>query len=346
MTSAGPLDAITDVRGIKAGHWSNRRAATGCTVVLCPQDGAVAGVDVRGGAPGTRETDLLRPGRLVGRVHGIVLSGGSAFGLDAASGVMRYLEERGVGLEFGEQRIPIVPAAILFDLGIGRADRRPDAESGYRAARAAKGGRVAQGSVGAGTGATVAKAAGMERCLKGGVGTASERFTGDSDSGAGLVAGALAAVNAGGDIIDPENGNQVAGPRAEGRRFQDGDALIRAGAEPPDGSTTLAVVATNADLSKEWANRLASVCHDGLARTIRPAHGMNDGDIVFVVATGEVAVDDPLVYRALEAMAVRAVERSILSAVRSAAGLAGVPSAREWLSRTIRTRPKTKRARK
>ena len=346
MTSAGPLDAITDVRGIKAGHWSNRRAATGCTVVLCPPDGAVAGVDVRGGAPGTRETDLLRPGRLVDRVHGIVLSGGSAFGLDAASGVMRYLEERGVGLEFGEQRIPIVPAAILFDLGIGRADRRPDAESGYRAARAAKGGRVAQGSVGVGTGATVAKAAGMERCLKGGVGTASERFTGDSDSGAGLVAGALAAVNAGGDIFDPENGKQVAGPRAEGRRFQDGDALIRAGAEPPDGSTTLAVVATNADLSKEWANRLASVCHDGLARTIRPAHGMNDGDIVFVVATGEVAVDDPLVYRALEAMAVRAVERSILSAVRSAAGLAGVPSAREWLSRTIRTRPKTKRAKK
>lgn len=347
MTSAGPLDAITDVQGIKAGHWSNRRAATGCTVVLCPPDGAVAGVDVRGGAPGTRETDLLRPGRLVDRVHGIVLSGGSAFGLDAASGVMRYLEERGVGLEFGEQRIPIVPVAILFDLGIGRADRRPDAESGYRAARAAKGGRVAQGSVGAGTGATVAKAAGMERCLKGGVGTASERFTGDSDSGAGLVAGALAAVNAGGDIIDPENGNQVAGPRAEGRRrFQDGDALIRAGAEPPDGSTTLAVVATNAKLSKEWANRLASVCHDGLARTIRPAHGMNDGDIVFVLATGEVAVDDMTVYRALEAMAVRAVERSILSAVRSAAGLAGVPSAREWLSRTIRTRPKTKRARK
>ncbi len=348
MTTAGPIDAITDVPGIKAGHWSNRRAATGCTVVLCPLDGAVAGVDVRGGAPGTRETDLLRPGRLVDRVHAIVLSGGSAFGLDAASGVMRYLEERGVGLEFGEQRIPIVPAAILFDLGIGRADRRPTAESGYRAAKAASGGRVAQGSVGAGTGATVAKAAGMERCLKGGVGTASERFTGDSDSATGLVAGALAAVNAGGDIIDPASGKAVAGPRAEGGGdgFQDGDALIRAGAEPPDGSTTLAVVATNAVLSKEWANRLASVCHDGLARTIRPAHGMNDGDIVFVVATGEVAVDDPLVYRALEAMAVRAVERSILSAVRSAAGLAGVPSAREWLSRKIRTGPKTKRSRK
>ncbi len=347
MTSAGPLDAITDVPGIKVGHWSNRRAATGCTVVLCPAEGAVGGVDVRGGAPGTRETDLLRPGRLVDRVHGIVLAGGSAFGLDAASGVMRYLEERGVGLEFGEQRIPIVPAAILFDLGIGSSDKRPTAESGYRAARAAKGGRVAQGSVGAGTGATVAKAAGMERCLKGGLGTASERFTGDSDGAAGLVAGALAAVNAGGDLIDPESGKQVAGPRAEGRgRFQDGDALIRAGVAPPDGSTTLAVVATNAVLSKEWANRLASVCHDGLARTIRPAHGMSDGDIVFVVATGEVAVDDPLAYRALEAMAVRAVERSILSAVRSAAGLAGVPSAREWLSRTIRPRPKTRRSRK
>ena len=327
------LDAITDVPGIRVGHWTNRRAATGCTVVLCPPEGAVGGVDVRGGAPGTRETDLLQSGRLVERVHAVVLAGGSAFGLDAASGVMRYLEERGVGYDtHGGARVPIVPAAILFDLSIGRADVRPTAESGYRAARAAKRGRVAQGSVGAGTGATVAKAGGEDRRLKGGLGTACERGPG------GLLVGALAAVNAGGDIIDPDRGRAIAAPRAESGAFLDGWELARSGVEPgppPGESTTLAVVATNASLSKERANRLASIAQDGFARAIRPAHGIGDGDIVFVLATGEVAVDEPAAYRALEALAVRAVERAIMRGVFCATGLAGVPSAQEWAGRAL-----------
>ncbi len=347
MTS-GPLDAITDVPGVRVGHWTNRRAATGCTAVLMPDDGAVGGVAVRGGAPGTRETDLLQPGRLVQRMNAVLLAGGSVFGLDAASGVTQYLDECGIGLRFGGHTIPVVPAAILFDLDIGRADRRPTAISGYRAARAAKGGRVAQGSVGAGTGATVAKAAGAERSLKGGLGTASERLTLSADDGGpaaeggehGFTVGALLAVNAIGDIVDPTNGRRVAGPRGKAGRFQDGEALLRAGARPAEGSTTLAVVATNAALSKEQANRLASVCHDGFARAIRPAHGMSDGDIVFVGATGEVDVGALAghAYRALESLAVRAVEQAILRAVREATGLAGVPSAAEWAAKGRRRR--------
>ncbi|MCI0855624.1 MAG: P1 family peptidase [Chloroflexi bacterium] len=329
MTDHTGRDAITDVHGIKVGHWTDKRAATGCTVVLCPLDGAVGGVDVRGGAPGTRETDLLRSGHLVDKVHGVLLSGGSAFGLDAAGGVLRFLEEKGVGLEFGEQRIPIVPAAILFDLGIGRADRRPDAESGYRAAKAAKRGAVAQGSVGAGTGATVAKAGGADRRLKGGLGTSCEKGVD------GLLAGALAAVNAGGDIIDPGRGAVIAGPRGEeAGEFLNGWELVRDGVESQAGNTTLAVVATNANLTKEQANRLASVAQDGFARTIRPAHGMHDGDTVFVLATGEREVDE-ISYRALEAIAVRAVERAIIRGVLCATGLAGVPSAREWAAQVM-----------
>ncbi len=323
------LDAITDVPGIKVGHWTDKRAATGCTAVLCPPDGATGGFDSRGGAPGTRETDLLRPGHLVERVHGVLLSGGSAFGLDAAGGVTRFLEERGIGLEFGGQRIPLVPAAILFDLGIGRADRRPDAESGYRAAKAAKGGAVAQGSVGAGTGATVAKAGGVDRRLKGGLGTSCEK------GADGLLAGALAAVNSVGDVIDPDRGAVIAGPRGdEAGAFLNGWELVRDGIEISTGNTTLAVVATNADLTKEQANRLASVAQDGLARTIRPAHGLYDGDTVFVLATGEREVDEPG-YLALEAIAVRAVERAIIRGVLCATGLAGVPSAQEWAAQVM-----------
>ncbi len=329
MTDHTGRDAITDVPGIKVGHWTDKRAATGCTVVLCPPDGAVGGVDVRGGAPGTRETDLLRSGHLVDEVHGVLLSGGSAFGLDAAGGVLRFLEEKGVGLEFGDQRIPIVPAAILFDLGIGRADRRPDAEAGYRAAKAAKRGAVAQGSVGAGTGATVAKAGGADRRLKGGLGTSCEKGV------AGLLAGAIVAVNAGGDIIDPDHGAVIAGPRGdEAGAFLNSWELVRDGVEPQAGNTTLAVVATNAKLTKEQANRLASVAQDGFARTIRPAHGMHEGDTVFVLATGEREIDE-ISYRALEAIAVRAVERAIIRGVLCATGLAGVPSAREWAAQVM-----------
>jgi L-aminopeptidase/D-esterase-like protein len=322
------LDAITDVPGIKVGHWSDRRAATGCTVVLCPPEGAVAGVDVRGAAPGSRDTELLRPGKLVDRVNAVLLSGGSVFGLDAAGGVLRWLEEQNFGYEYGGGRIPIVPAAILFDLGIGSSKVRPNSDAGYRAAAAAKGGHVEQGSVGAGTGATIAKAAGMARSLKGGVGTACERGPN------GLLAGALAAVNCGGDVIDPGSGRQIAGPRAEdGRGMVDGWDLVRRGMTPqpsPVEHTTLVVIATNAALTKEWANRVATIGHDGLARCIRPAHTMGDGDTVFALATGDVSVEEPAAYRALEAIAARAVERAVIRGVLCATGLAGVPSAQEW----------------
>ena len=327
-------DAITDVAGIRLGHWTYRRGATGCTVVLCP-GGAVGGVDVRGAAPGTRETDLLRPGNVVEEVHAVLLSGGSAFGLAAADGVVRYLAEREIGLRTRFATVPIVPAAILYDLGVG-TKRTPDAAAGERAARRATAGRVAEGSVGAGTGATVAKLAGRDRALKGGLGTASEQLD------VGVVVGAVAAVNAVGSIRDPRSGEVVAGPRADGGGFVDLDAHLRTGriwpelAAEEDGAaeapvnTTLAVVATNAKLSREQANRLAAVCQDGLARTIWPAHCRGDGDVIFTLATGEIEVDAPA-YAALEAMATRAVERAVLRGVQLATGLAGVPSAREWL---------------
>ncbi len=340
-------DGLTDVPGVRVGHWTDRRSITGCSVVLCPP-GTTGGVDVRGAAPGTRETDLLRPENLVEEVHAVVLSGGSAFGLDAASGVMQYLRERGVGVAFGEYVIPIVPSAILFDLGIG-TQRTPDATAGERAARRATGGRVAEGSVGAGTGATVAKLAGRDRLLKSGIGTASEQIDG------GLVVGALVAVNAIGAIRDSRTGEMVAAPRADGGGFADVDALLRLGplteeeraayrlesggedadAAPPGDqpqpeNTTIGVVATNARLTKVQTSRLASIAHDGLARSIWPVHMRGDGDAMFALATGDVEVDDRA-YRSVEAMAALATERAVLRAVRLAEGLGGVPSAAEWL---------------
>lgn len=325
-----PYDAITDIRGIRVGHWTDREACTGCTVVLC-EVGAVAGVDVRGAAPGTRETDLIRPGNLVQQVQAVLLTGGSAFGLDAAGGVMRYLEERGVGFPFAGRRIPIVPAAVLMDLGIGRWDVRPDAESGYRACLNATEGVVEQGSVGAGTGATVAKALGLARAIKGGLGTASERTE------TGIIVGAVVAVNAAGDIVDPATGATIAGPRVDGGSFANSSEIIRRGQGTATGaaeagtSTTLAVIATNAQLTKEEANRVAAVAHDGLARAIRPVHTRGDGDVVFALATGEV---EPGRFgrQAIEVLACLAVERAVLNAIRHATGLGGIPSAAEWKS--------------
>lgn len=323
-------DALTDVPGIRVGHWTDRRAATGCTVVLSTA-GAVGGVDVRGAAPGTRETDLLRPGNLVDRVHAVVLSGGSAFGLAAADGVMRYLAERGIGFPVRNAVVPIVPAAILLDLGIGRPDY-PDAAAGYAAARRATGGAIAEGSVGAGTGATIAKMAGPDRMLKGGLGTASEQL------GTGVIVGAIAAVNAVGTIRDPRTGRVVAAPRADRPgAFIDIDRVLRTGEpwreHPPlPENTTLGLVATNAVLNREQANRLATVCQDAYARTTWPAHTRGDGDTVFALATGAVEID-AAGYFALEAMACRALERAVLRGVRLATSLAGVPSVEEWRAR-------------
>lgn len=323
-------DALTDVAGIRVGHWTDRRAATGCTVVLCPPD-TVGGVDVRGAAPGTRETDLLRPGNLVNEVHAVVLSGGSAFGLEAASGVMQELATQGVGLAFNDSLVPIVPSAILFDLGMGRP-KHPTAESGRRAMRRATGGRIKVGSVGAGTGATIAKLGGRERALQGGIGTASERLD------TGVVVAALVAVNAIGAIRDPLTGDVLAAPRDDERGFLDVDSLLRVARAPdpeeadPPSNTTIGVVATNARLTKTQTNRVATIAHDGFASTIWPVHTQGDGDAIFSLATGEVEVDWAG-YRAIEAFTVRAVERAVLNAVREATSIAGVPSAREWAAR-------------
>lgn len=316
--------SITDVPGIRVGHWTDLDSITGCTVVL-PDSPTTAGVDVRGAAPGTRETELLRPGNLVQHVHGIVLAGGSAFGLDAASGAVRYLVERNVGFAFGDSVIPIVPAAILFDLSIGRSGVRPDAQAGYAAAADASA-HVAEGSVGAGTGATVGKALGPARAMKGGVGTASERSRG------GMIAGALAIVNASGEVIDPATAKIIAGARRDDDTIDETTEALREGRfwrpEMPVENTVLVVVATNADLSKEQCNRLATVCHDGIARTVRPAHTQGDGDIVFTLATGEYALAD-YDYRVIEALATRAVERAIIRGVTEATTLGGIPSARD-----------------
>jgi L-aminopeptidase/D-esterase-like protein len=325
MTSLS--DSITDVPGIRVGHWTDRHAATGCTVVLC-EKGATAGVDIRGGAPGTREAALLRPEALVQQVHAVFLTGGSAFGLDVGGGIMRYLEERGVGFPYGGAVVPIVAGAVLFDLNIGRSDVRPDAEAGYRACRAAKSGRVAQGSVGVGTGATVAKALTVKQGIKGGIGTASERL------GPRVIVAALVAVNAFGDIVDPATGTLVAGPRGEPGRFRDSMELLRkagAAAAFPLLNTTIGVVATNAALTKTQATGVAQMAHDGIARTVRPAHTPADGDALFVLATGQIS--EPVNHGIVGAFAARAVERAVLAAIREAKGLAGVPSAAEWRER-------------
>lgn len=284
--------------------------------------GAIGGVDVRGGAPGTRETDLLRPGNLVQTVNAVLLTGGSAFGLDAAGGVMRWCEEHGEGLSFGGTTIPIVVGAVLFDLGVGRADVRPGADAGYEAAAAASSDPPALGSVGAGTGATVAKAMGFRYAIKGGVGTASE-----ATLSSGLVVGALFAVNAFGEVVDSSTGRVVAGPRDPEGGFMDTTTILRSVAPPPaPRNTTIGVVATNARLTKEQTNRLATVAHDGIARAVRPAHTLADGDVIFALAKGDGPEASPADLRALEVLAALAAERAIVKAVRYATSLGGVPS--------------------
>ena len=288
--------SITDVPGIRVGHATNQEAMTGCTVVLCPPEGAVGGVDQRGGAPGTRETDLLRPMHLVERVHAVLLAGGSAFGLDAAGGVVRWLEERGTGFDARVARVPIVPAAVVFDLEVGRADVRPDAAMGYAACQAAGDGPVAQGRVGAGTGCMAGRILGTGHASPAGIGTASV------DLGGGLVVGAIVVVNAFGDVVDPHTGQILAGARAlTGDGWADtlatmkglvGKTVLRFAGRS---HTVIGTVATNARLTKEGANKVAQMAHDGLARAIRPAHTMLDGDTLFALATGKKAADVNLV---------------------------------------------------
>ena len=320
-------NSITDVAGIKVGHWTDIEAPTGCTVILCGE-GATGGVDVRGSAPGTRETDLLRPINLVQEVHAVLLAGGSVYGLDAACGVVRWLEERKIGFDLGLDVgvVPIVPAAVLFDLDIGRADVRPNAEAGYAACQAATDGPVAEGSVGAGTGATVGKLLGPKFATKSGLGTASLKI------GRGIVVGALVAVNAFGDVVDPNSGQIVAGTRkpvvggwADTVKVMQGNLDQTILAFPQN--TTLGVVATNAVLTKEQVNKVAQMAHDGLAMAIRPIHTMFDGDTIFALATGkakEAPQGDPTI---IGTAAAQVMAQAVLRAARQATGLAGVPAA-------------------
>ena len=279
---------IGRVKGLKVGHFTDGRRPTGCTAVLCP-DGATGGVDVRGAAPGTRETDLLHPSNLVQQVHGIMLSGGSAWGLDAATGAVRWLEEQGAGQDNGGGRIPLVPAAVLFDVMMGDWRIRPDAAAGYAASQSAASGasteRIAEGSVGAGAGAVVGKVFGLDRAMKGGIGTAS--FTVD-----GVTVGAIIACNALGDVLNPFTGQLLAGARSrDGQRLISTRDALLAGEEPrpvlAGSNTTIGVIATDAQLTKAQAHRLAVVSHDGLACAINPVHTMSDGDSLFALGTGQ-----------------------------------------------------------
>ncbi len=325
-------DDITDAPGILVGHDTDRAAATGCTVILCERP-AVGAVDVRGGAPATRETDLLSPMCMMREVHAVVLAGGSAFGLEAASGVAQTLEARGVGFDVGVARVPIVPAAALFDLSVGRADVRPDAPAGTRAVVAATSGPIAQGSVGAGTGATVGKSAGQAFCVKAGIGSASAQLPHEAD---GFTVGALVAVNAVGDIYDPDSGQLVAGARSPS-----GSGWLRPGATPPDGAqspllganTTLAVLATDAPLNKADLTKLAQVAHDGFALAIRPTHTPFDGDIVFALSTASDAANAtpcaPATLAGLSVLTVQVIARAIVRSVREATSLAGIPALRD-----------------
>ncbi len=313
-------DAITDVPGIKVGHHTDLDAATGCTVVLC-EDGATGGVEVRGAAPGTRETDLLRPLHLVQVIHAVLLGGGSAFGLDAAAGVMRYLEERGCGFDTGVARVPIVPGAVLFDLAIGNAKVRPDAEAGYAACLNATTGLVEQGNVGAGTGATVGKLFGLNHAMKGGLGTASQQM------GQGVIVGAIVAVNCLGDVIDWRTGRILAGARKpEGGFLNSSEAVKGSLAETSLGftNTTIGVVATNARLTKEEVNEFAQLAGNGYPYAIRPA-SMLDGDALFALSTGDARGD----VTAVGACGAEVVAEAIARAVKEARPLCGVSTYRD-----------------
>jgi L-aminopeptidase/D-esterase-like protein len=308
--------SITDVAGIEVGHFTDTRRPTGCTVVLA-RGSAVGGIDVRGAAPGTRETDLLAPENVVERVHGILLAGGSAWGLDAAGGVMRWLDERGVGLTVGPARLPLVPGAVLFDLPLGDQRIRPDAAAGYSACQAASRGTPAEGNVGAGAGAVVGKIFGIHRAMKGGIGSAA--ITVD-----GVTVGAIIACNALGDVVDPDSGQVIAGARTpDGRALLDARrALLRGEVPKPmlaGSNTTIGVIATDAVLTKVQAGRLATQGHDGLARAINPVHTLSDGDTLFALATGESG--RTLGMMTLGAMAAEACALAVVRAVRAARGL-------------------------
>ena len=320
---------LTEVHGIKVGHYTLTERPTGCTVILVDGEGVPGGVSQRGGAPGTRETDVLNPLNLVDRVNAVVLAGGSAYGLEAATGTVRWLEEQNLGWRVRTGVVPIVPSAILIDLSFGGDPKvRPTADCGYKAAQAASYAPVAEGNVGAGAGATVGKIDGGTRSMKGGIGSASIILPN------GLVVGAIVAVNAVGDVVDPHTNQVIAGVRSEdGKTLADARKLLRSGelgrraAPRPGENTTIGLVATNARLTKTEVNRIALMADDGFARAINPSHTTGDGDTVFALATGRWTGEASLTV--IGALAADAVAEAIVRAVSKAESLAGVPSAKE-----------------
>lgn len=307
---------LTDIDGIRVGHAQNYEAITGCTVIIC-EEGASAGVDVRGGAPGTRETDLLDPVNLVEKIHAVMLGGGSAFGLDAASGVMDYLERNDIGFDVQVTKVPIVCGAVLFDLNTGDYRIRPDKEMGFEACLDSEGEGCSEGSVGAGTGATIGKLLGNEYAMKGGLGTFALQV-------GELEVGAIVAVNCLGDIVDPVNGNIIAGllnTDKTGFLNTEGQMLKQYGSKKNlfSGNTTIGVIVTNAKFNKSQAKKVASMAHNGYARTMRPAHSMFDGDTIFTMATGKVEAD----VNSVGLLAARVMEQAVLRAVKLAAPLGG-----------------------
>ena len=311
-----PAGAITRVQGIEVGHFTDTRRPTGCTAILA-KAGAVAGVDVRGAAPGTRETDLLHPTNLVQQVHGIMLAGGSAWGLDAASGAMRWLEEQGVGMDIAVGRVPLVPAAVLFDVLVGDMRIRPDDAAGYAACQAASSAAPAQGNVGAGAGAVVGKIFGIQHAMKGGIGTASVTVD-------GVTVGAIIACNALGDVVSPDTAQVLAGARGpDGKTLRDTRRALLQGQAPKPllagTNTTIGVIATDATITKAQASRLATVGHDGLARAINPVHTMSDGDTLFCLGTGLAGGNPGMMV--LATMAAEAVAQATVQAIYAAQGL-------------------------
>ena len=322
-----PLKSITDIPGIKVGHAQDEKGLTGCTVILC-EDGAVGGMDQRGNATSTRQIDAMRPAHIVEKVHGVMLSGGSAFGLDTASGAMRYLEEKGIGFEYGPARIPTVPTAILFDLAFGGGTVRPDAEMGYQACLNASNEAPAEGNQGAGSGATVGKVLGIKQAMKSGIGTAAIEI------GEGVKVGAIVAVNAFGDVVDPTNGKIVAGARSNNDKeelFADSLKVIRGlvGKKLTErmsaDNTVIGVVATNAEFNKLEVAKLAQMSQNGVVRTIRPAHTTGDGDTMFALATGKVKAEVNIV----GAFAAQVVSEAILRAVRMAESAGELPAVKD-----------------
>jgi L-aminopeptidase/D-esterase-like protein len=325
--NASPTSGLTNVPGVQVGHFTDSRRPTGCTAILF-RNGAIAGVDVRGAAPGTRETDLLNPINTVQQIHAVMLSGGSAYGLDTATGAMRFLEEHGIGFRLGKQIVPIVPAAVLYDLSVGDGHFRPDAAAGYAACKAASSDPVAEGSLGAGAGATIGKFFGPRFMMKSGLGTASVAV-----GGSGIVVGAIVAVNAVGDVRDPATGQIIAGARKpDGSGFIDTMARLREGRSSADieagRNTTIGLVATNAIFDKAQMTKIAQMVHDGLARAINPVHTTMDGDTIFAASTG--TVKSPMDHGVVGAIAAEVMSEAVVRAVKLATGVLGIPACRDF----------------